>query len=105
MRAHHFGMGKRITAPGRADFERRFVRRVLQLREDSGLTQQQMADRLGVSRDTYSKYEARSLLPHYLVADFARICGVSVDFVMTGRPGGAAHAENPSPNFSLKNTG
>jgi transcriptional regulator with XRE-family HTH domain len=62
-----------------------FCARTRRLRIKTGMTQRAMAEALGISEDAYRKNESRSPLPHRLVARFAAITGVSVEFVMTGR--------------------
>lgn len=57
--------------------------RIRNLREDSDLTQQQMADRLFINRRTYSSYEngVRSI-PVEVLGNIADIFGTSVDYLM-----------------------
>lgn len=52
-------------------------------RIDAGLTQQEVADRLGVSRQTVINWEQGKVaptIPQYQL--FALICGVSVDAII-----------------------
>jgi len=42
------------------------------------VTQADIALVLGISRAAYQKYETRTLLPHYLVEEFAAITGVDI---------------------------
>lgn len=61
-----------------------------ELRFEAG---REMAQALGWGDDaqaTYSKYETRSPLPHYLIAQFCKILGVRVDWLMTGEGPGPA---------------
>lgn len=53
------------------------------LREDSDLTQQQVADVLGTSQTMYARYErgANELPIHHLIA-LCRLYGVSADFFL-----------------------
>lgn len=57
--------------------------RIRNLREDSDLTQQQMADRMFINRRTYSSYEngVRSI-PVEVLGNIADIFGTSVDYLM-----------------------
>ena len=72
-------------------FNLRLAARVRHLRErqrhPSGKkwTQADMADTLGCTVEQYRKYEKRSPIPVHLIPRLARACGVSVEFVVTGR--------------------
>lgn len=77
-------MGKASTP---TQFKRDFCKRLAAARVMAGLEQAEFAQQLGLLPNTYSKYERRSLLPHYLVARAARILNVDVDFLFTGDPG------------------
>lgn len=52
---------------------------IITLRKKKGLTQQQLADTLGISRETYSNYEVRTLPPQYLIYMLSKIYNVSPD--------------------------
>jgi len=45
-----------------------------------------MATMLGITRDTYAKYERRSLLRHDLIPAVAKITGHDVWYILTGQP-------------------
>ena len=49
------------------------------------ITQQQMADALGIPLERYKKYENRSPLPQYLFVSAAAILQLDVLFLLTGR--------------------
>ena len=68
-----------------AMFNEALCARVHRLRNERGWTAEQMATALGVPPDRYRKYEYRSPLPHYLIEQFALICGRDVEFVLTGK--------------------
>jgi hypothetical protein len=53
-------------------------------------TQQAMAESLGMEQDSYKQYETRSLMPHHLIPRFCTICGVSTDWLITGKGAGPA---------------
>ena len=57
--------------------------RLRELREEAGLTQQQVATELGVQRETYQKYEGRTLLPRDLVDQAADIFAVNPLYLMS----------------------
>lgn len=84
------------------EYRDEFSDRVKEARENAGFTQETMARLLKVSQPTYSKYEggrgadAPSLMPHYMLSDFATICRVSVDWLLTGTGGdGVASFRKP----------
>lgn len=89
---HNVSMDEEQTARRfLADFLGR-TRAAREMRYRSG---REMAEAMGWGSDrqpTYSKYESRSPLPHYLIPQFCRICGVRVEWLMTGEgPGPAWH--------------
>ena len=52
-------------------------------RKDIGLTQQEFADRLSVTRQTVSRWEAGTVFPDIdKIGDIARILGVSCDYLL-----------------------
>jgi DNA-binding XRE family transcriptional regulator len=61
-----------------ANFNERFCGAVKTARIGAGLTQVEMARKLGVNLDAYKKYETRSPLPHYLIARFCLHTGRSL---------------------------
>jgi DNA-binding XRE family transcriptional regulator len=68
-----------MTKQGEETWERRFCRRLKELREAVGWTQEQMAAAIGVEKENYKKYETRSPLPHRHVARLCLLVGISVD--------------------------
>lgn len=52
---------------------------IISLRKAKGLTQQQLAEVLGIGRETYSNYECRTLPPQYLIYTLAKIYNVTPD--------------------------
>jgi transcriptional regulator with XRE-family HTH domain len=63
-----------------------FAARVRQARTAARYPVDEMALLLGVTRDTYAKYEGRgaSLMPHNLIVPFCLACRVSVEWLLTG---------------------
>lgn len=58
-------------------------KRLKELREESGLTQKQVAEKLGVNSVTYLHYEkAQREPPLALLADMAAFFDVSVDYLL-----------------------
>ena len=63
------------------------------LRQTGGFTQEEVAAMLGVSRQSYSKYEKGSVLPSdQLVAKLAKIYGVDESFVRANKIPSIGHA-------------
>ena len=58
-------------------------RRIRDLREDSDLTQHQMADKLFINRRTYSSYEVGSRsIPIEILSKIADIFDTSIDYLV-----------------------
>ena len=58
-------------------------KRIRDLREDSDLTQQQMADKLFINRRTYSNYEVGSRsIPIEILIKIADIFDTSIDYLV-----------------------
>lgn len=60
--------------------------RLVEIRERAGLTQEEMADKLGVSRDRYAKWETRSRIPVEYAVKVADIFKADVTGLLTGHP-------------------
>lgn len=83
-------MGK---AQARSKFLADFLGRTKAAREAKFDSGREMAEALGWGDDaqaTYSKYESRTPLPHYLISQFCKILGVRVDWLVTGEGPGPA---------------
>lgn len=62
-----------------------FAKRLKELRNKRGLTQQQISDRLGLARTTYSGYENGAREPDIdSLKKFSEFFGVTIDY-MTGK--------------------
>lgn len=76
--------------PAASAYTAELIARVKSLREGMRTaegkhwTAEMMADTLGIPADRYRKYESRTPLPHELIERFARIVGVTVEFLVTG---------------------
>lgn len=70
---------------GRSGFNIAYCRRVQELREARGMTQEQMATALEIPLDRYKKYEIRSPLPPHLIERFSVIVGRDISYVVTGK--------------------
>ena len=58
--------------------------RLKKLRERSGMSQQQVADKLGIGRTTYLKYESGENKPTRKLNELASLFNVSVDYLLKG---------------------
>ncbi len=59
-----------------------YTQRIKNLREDMDLTQQAVANKLGVSQRTYSYYENGRLIPVDILIKLADIFSVSLDYML-----------------------
>lgn len=67
------------------------------------MTQQAMADLLGIRQDKYKQYEGRSMLPHDLIPTFLIVTGVEWDWLFQGKGEGPAW-ELPVPKVKGSRT-
>lgn len=65
-------------------FNEALCARVHRLRNERGVTAEEMAKMLDVPAERYRKYEYRSPLPHYLLERFALIVGRDLEYLLTG---------------------
>lgn len=80
-------------AQARSRFLADFLGRTVAARALKFKSGREMAIALGWGEDqqaTYSKYETRTPLPHYLIQQFCKIVGVEVEWLMTGDGPGPA---------------
>ncbi|MDD6174930.1 MAG: S24 family peptidase [Firmicutes bacterium] len=69
------------------------------LRRSRGFSQQQIAGRLGISRQTYSNYElGKREAPYQTLLRLAEIFGVSVDFLLGGAAVGRLEQRQQMPS-------
>ena len=60
-----------------------FNERLKLLRENSGLTQSYMAEKIGVKRPTYAGYETKGTQPSYdILQKIAKVFNVSIDYLI-----------------------
>ncbi len=68
------------------------------LRRSRGYSQQQVADQLGISRQTYSNYElGKREAPYQTLLQISELFGVSVDFLLSGAAIGRLEHQNQMP--------
>lgn len=85
-----------VTWTREQEFNEAYIARTKKLREGRGWTSEQMATALGVPPDRYRKYEYRSLLPHYLIEQFAAIVDRDVAYILTGKSQSPARRTPPA---------
>ena len=62
--------------------------KIAELRKEQGLSQQALADQLGIPQQTYANYEvARARIPASMLPELGRIFGVGVDELLGLRNG------------------
>lgn len=80
-------LGQSVTLRGHmtpTEFRKAFVGRVRQIRESLGWSRSEAAEEMGVSLDTWIKYETRTPLPHHLIPRFCRATRADIWFLFTG---------------------
>lgn len=72
--------------------------RIAQLRHEQGLSQQALADQLGIAQQTFAHYEVgRARMPVSLLPELAKFFGVGVDDLLGLRNG--TGKRGPAPKF------
>jgi len=79
----------------RSVWERTFIARTKALRNARCMSQQQMADALGIPLARYKKYESRTPMPHHLIVAFCAIVDCDFPFYFTGRGRGPKLTQSP----------
>ncbi len=70
--------------------------RIAALRTEEGLSQQAVADQLGIPQQTYANYEvARARPPASMLPEFAKLFGVSVDELLGIKNGSGKRGPTP----------
>jgi transcriptional regulator with XRE-family HTH domain len=62
-----------------------FRKRLVAIREELGWTQERMSELLGVTLDSYKKYETKYKFPPHLLDKLAGVTHRSLDFIVSGR--------------------
>lgn len=73
---------RKATTP--AQYRTKFIGRTKAARTLSGYNPREIAELMAVPKDTYHRYETRVLLPHHLIQQFCTLCGVEIDWLITG---------------------
>jgi transcriptional regulator with XRE-family HTH domain len=88
----------RLMTPDEQQFLKALGSRIATLRKEQGVSQQAMADHLGVAQQTYAHYEVgRIRMPIATLPVVAQFFGVSVDELL-GRKNGAGK-RGPAPRL------
>lgn len=59
---------------------------LIKLRKEAGLTQTELASKLGLTKDLYNKYERKGVRPSYeTLITLADLYNVSIDYLLTGK--------------------
>ena len=95
--AHQFILLPAMPANDESFFKALGVR-VAELRKEQGISQQALADQIGIPQQTYANYEvARARIPASMLPQLARIFGIGVDELLGLRNGSGKRG--PTPKF------
>jgi transcriptional regulator with XRE-family HTH domain len=88
-----------VPMPAREEqFFKALGARIAELRKEQGLSQQALAEQLGIAQQTYAHYEvARARVPASMLPELARTFGVGVDELLGLRNGSGKRG--PTPKF------
>lgn len=79
-------MNTTTTAPVKCLPEETMAQRLIKLRSERGLSQENLAYEINVSRDAYGKYERAVHEPSIaVIKDLASFYGVSTDYLLLGK--------------------
>lgn len=60
-----------------------YKERIRQIRQTKGISQEQMAEKLGTSQPHYHRYETgQTEVPASRIADICKICNISADWLL-----------------------
>lgn len=71
--------------------------RTFSAREHRGITQEAIANSLGIDQTLYAKYETRTPLPHRHIWAFCIACNITVEWLVTGQGKGVPLLDRPPP--------
>ncbi|MGI8423406.1 MAG: helix-turn-helix transcriptional regulator [Chloroflexota bacterium] len=84
------------VTPNDEHFFKTLGTRIAELRKEQGLSQQALADELGIAQQTLAHYEVgRARMPVSLLPDLARFFGVGTDDLLGLRSGAAKRGPAP----------
>ena len=80
-----------------------FSEKLMELRRRSGMSQEQLADRLGVTRQSVSKWESGTAMPELVkLISLSELFDVSVDYLVKDRLDSPEEAERGGDNLSTR---
>jgi len=89
----------------RKEIHMTFAEKLYQLRKQKGLSQEQLADELGVSRQAISKWEGGACLPETeKLAQLSDFLGVSIDYLLKDNTDAVSPVENMPTTKTKANT-
>lgn len=89
-----------VMTPDEQQFLKALGARIAQLRKEAGLSQQTVADTLGIAQQSYAHYEvARVRMPISLLPQIAQLFGVSTDDLLGTRSTDKAGKRGPTPKL------
>ena len=78
--------------------------RIISLRREQQFSQEEMADKIGVSRQAVSKWETDACAPDaYNLIALAKVLNTSVEYIVTGKTSVEATAQTKKEAVDLKN--
>lgn len=78
------------------------VERILSLRKKNGFSQEELAEKLGVTRQAVSKWESRQSTPDpENIIELSKIFGVSTDYLLIGKEESQSNIINKKENIFL----
>lgn len=86
-------------------YQAAFIERTRWARRASGLSQDEVAEGLGIEQTRYSKYETRSMLPHEFVPMFCLLTRIDADWLFREKGRAPAASAKPEPNRPRKRRG
>lgn len=76
--------------PGASAYKADFIGRIRAARDSRFAAQEDLCEVLDIKQSLYGKYETRSLMPHNLIPRFCKACGVTTEWLFTGKSAGPA---------------
>ena len=65
--------------------DQELIARVIKARLASGLTQQEVADGMGVPQDYYKHWELKRVMPHFRIPSFCVVVRIEDGWLISGR--------------------
>ena len=77
--------------------------RIVNKRKELHLTQEDMAQKLGINRNRYARYETNTKPSVVMISDIAQILGVTADELINGKPDDTIKTDKRPPIFVFGN--